>query len=135
MKEHLDAKAPYLIAAKDAHHDEAEMVAMTEEAEEAVNPMEQSLLYDVVTTEVIWDCTNCRACMEHCPMFIEHIPKIVEMRRNLVMWQGDMPGEAQMAFTNMERNYNPWGVGWASRIICLRGGITMASPSTTNSPC
>jgi hypothetical protein len=54
MKEHLDAKAPYLIAAKDAHHDEAEMVAMTEEAEEAVNPMEQSLLYDVVTTEVIW---------------------------------------------------------------------------------
>ena len=64
MKEHLDAKAPYLIAAKDAHHDEAEMVAMTEEAEEAVNPMEQSLLYDVVTTEVIWDCTNCRACME-----------------------------------------------------------------------
>ncbi|MGI6422327.1 MAG: heterodisulfide reductase-related iron-sulfur binding cluster [Syntrophomonadaceae bacterium] len=115
MKEHLDAKAPYLIAAKDAHHDEAEMVAMTEEAEEAVNPMEQSLLYDVVTTEVIWDCTNCRACMEHCPMFIEHIPKIVEMRRNLVMWQGDMPGEAQMAFTNMERNYNPWGVGWAGR--------------------
>jgi Fe-S oxidoreductase len=115
MKEHLDAKAPYLIVAKDAHHDEAEMVAMTEEAEEAVNPMEQSLLYDVVTTEVIWDCTNCRACMEHCPMFIEHIPKIVEMRRNLVMWQGDMPGEAQMAFTNMERNYNPWGVGWAGR--------------------
>jgi len=48
-------------------------------------------------------------------MFIEHIPKIVEMRRNLVMWQGDMPGEAQAAFTNMERNYNPWGVGWASR--------------------
>ncbi len=115
MKEHLDAKAPYLIAAKDAHHDEAEMVAMTEEAAEAVNPMEQSLLYDVVTSEVIWDCTNCRACMEHCPMFIEHIPKIVDMRRNLVMWQGDMPGEAQMAFTNMERNYNPWGVGWAGR--------------------
>ncbi len=114
MKEHLDAKAPYLIAAKDSG-EEAEMVAMTEEAEEAVNPMEQSLLYDVVTTEVIWDCTNCRACMEHCPMFIEHIPKIVEMRRNLVMWQGDMLGEAQMAFTNMERNYNPWGVGWAGR--------------------
>ena len=115
MKEHLDAKAPYLIAAKADHHDEAEMVAMTAEAEEAVNPMEQSLLYDVVTSEVIWDCTNCRACMEHCPMFIEHIPKIVDMRRNLVMWQGDMPGEAQAAFTNMERNYNPWGVGWAGR--------------------
>ena len=41
-------------------------------------------------------------------MFIEHIPKIVDVRRNLVMWQGDMPNEVQMALTNMERNYNPW---------------------------
>ncbi|MGI6413929.1 MAG: heterodisulfide reductase-related iron-sulfur binding cluster [Syntrophomonadaceae bacterium] len=119
MKQHLDLKAPYLIN-QDEHSEEAEMVAMTAEAEEAVNPMEQSLLYDVVTTDVIWDCTNCRACMEHCPMFIEHIPKIVEMRRNLVMWQGDMPSEAQMAFTNMERNYNPWGVGWADRAEWLK---------------
>lgn len=113
MKQHLDEKAPYLLAAK-AHGEEVEEVAMTEEAE-AISPMEKSLLYDVVTTDVIWDCTNCRACMEVCPMYIEHIPKIIDMRRNLVMWQGDMSGEAQMAFTNMERNYNPWGVGWASR--------------------
>lgn len=122
MKEHLDAKAPYLLAAKEEAA-EAEAVAMTAEAEAEVaevNPMEQSLLYDVVTTDVIWDCTNCRACMEHCPMFIEHIPKIVDMRRNLVMWQGDMSGEAQMAFTNMERNYNPWGVGFANRAEWLK---------------
>lgn len=114
MKKHLEDKTPYLLAnRKQGAH--VEEVAMTDEAAEAVNPMEQSLLYDIVTTEVIWDCTNCRACMEHCPMFIEHIPKITEMRRNLVMWQGDMPAEAQSAFTNMERNYNPWGVGWAGR--------------------
>jgi Fe-S oxidoreductase/nitrate reductase gamma subunit len=114
MKQHLEEKMPYLLEAKN-NPVEAEEVAMTDAAAEQVNPMDQSLIYDVVTTEVVWDCTNCRACMEHCPMFIEHIPKIVEMRRNLVMWQGDMPGEAQMAFTNMERNYNPWGVGWAGR--------------------
>ncbi len=114
MKKHLDEKVPYLLEAK-KNPQEVEEMAMTDAAAEAVNPMDKSLLYDVVTTEVIWDCTNCRACMEHCPMYIEHIPKIVEMRRNLVMWQGDMPGEAQMAFTNMERNYNPWGVGWAGR--------------------
>jgi len=114
MKQHLDEKAPYLIANKN-QPEVVEEMAMTEAAEEFVSPMDKSLLYDVVTTEVIWDCTNCRACMEHCPMFIEHIPKIVEMRRNLVMWQGDMPSEAQMAFTNMERNYNPWGVGFANR--------------------
>ena len=85
MKTHLDAKAPYLLEAKASGAAEVEEMAMTEEAE-AANPMEASLIYDVVTTDVIWDCTNCRACMEHCPMFIEHIPKIVEMRRNLVMW-------------------------------------------------
>ncbi|MEN6462740.1 MAG: heterodisulfide reductase-related iron-sulfur binding cluster [Syntrophomonas sp.] len=119
MKLHLDAKVPYLLEAKaNGVSAEAEEMAMTDEAE-AVNPMEQSLIYDVVTSEVIWDCTNCRACMEHCPMYIEHIPKIVELRRNLVMWQGDMPGEAQAAFTNMERNYNPWGVGWANRASWL----------------
>lgn len=114
MKKHLDAKVPYLLEAKANGDAEVEEIAMTEEAE-ATSPMEASLIYDIVTTDVIWDCTNCRACMEHCPMFIEHIPKIIEMRRNLVMWQGDMLGEAQMAFTNMERNYNPWGVGWANR--------------------
>lgn len=113
LKKHMDEKVPYLLAARGQSAVEAEM-AMTED-EEAKPVMEQSLLYDVVTTDVIWDCTNCRACMEHCPMFIEHIPKIIEMRRNLVMWQGDMPSEAQMTFTNLERNYNPWGVGWANR--------------------
>jgi len=114
MKKHLDDKTPYLLDAKANGGEHGEEMAMTDEAA-TVNPMEQSLIYDVVTSEVIWDCTNCRACMEHCPMYIEHIPKITELRRNLVMWQGDMPGEAQAAFTNMERNYNPWGVGWAGR--------------------
>ncbi|MGI6488573.1 MAG: 4Fe-4S dicluster domain-containing protein [Syntrophomonadaceae bacterium] len=118
MKTHWEEKVPYLIAASSAGHDaETAEMAMTAEAEaEEIKPvMEQHLIYDVVTPEVVWDCTNCRACMEHCPMFIEHIPKVIDMRRNLVMWQGDMPGEAQMAFTNMERNYNPWGVGFANR--------------------
>ncbi|MGI5912065.1 MAG: heterodisulfide reductase-related iron-sulfur binding cluster [Syntrophomonadaceae bacterium] len=119
MKNHLDVKAPYLLNARASGAGEVEEIAMTLEEADS-NPMEVSLLYDVVTTDVIWDCTNCRACMEHCPMFIEHIPKIVEMRRNLVMWQGDMSSEAQMAFTNMERNYNPWGVGWANRAEWLK---------------
>ncbi len=112
MKKHLDHKAPALMGKGPVN----EELAMTSNAEaDAVNPLDASLLYDVVTPEVLWACTNCRACMEHCPMFIEHLNKITDMRRNLVMWQGDMPAEAQNAFTNMERNYNPWGVGWASR--------------------
>jgi Fe-S oxidoreductase/nitrate reductase gamma subunit len=114
MKKHLEEKVPYLLEARN-NPEEIEEMAMTDAAVEQVSPMDQSMIYDVVTTDVIWDCTNCRACMEHCPMYIEHIPKIIEMRRNLVMWQGEMPSEVQMAFTNMERNYNPWGVGWAGR--------------------
>ncbi len=111
MKKHLDEKAPYLLG--NAAQPE---LAMTSEAEaHTVSPLNASLLYDVVTPEVLWACTNCRACQEHCPMFIEHLNKIINMRRNLVMWQGDMPAEAQNAFTNLERNYNPWGVGWVSR--------------------
>jgi Fe-S oxidoreductase len=112
MKKHLDSKAPYLLNQGLAEKE----LAMTSNSEaDVVSPAETSLIYDVVTPEVLWDCTNCRACMEHCPMFIEHLGKITEMRRNLVMWQGDMPGEVQNSLTNMERNYNPWGVGWASR--------------------
>ena len=127
MKRHLDDKKEYLLAQKDyrLRHEKFpndpefdDSVAleslMTQEAGEA-NPLETSLIYDVVGTDVIWSCTNCRACVEACPMFIEHVDKITEMRRNLVMWQGDMLSEAQSAFTNMERNYNPWGVGWAKR--------------------
>ncbi|MDH7498485.1 MAG: 4Fe-4S dicluster domain-containing protein, partial [Syntrophomonadaceae bacterium] len=70
LKAHMDAKAPYLLGDVPVHEGEAEM-AMTSHGEggEAATPvMEQSMIYDVVTTDVIWDCTNCRACMEHCPM-------------------------------------------------------------------
>jgi Fe-S oxidoreductase/nitrate reductase gamma subunit len=113
MKKHMDRKAPYLLP---VHMKDDEELAMTSSAErEEVDPREASLIYDVVTPDVLWACTNCRACVEHCPMFIEHLHKITEMRRNLVMWQGDIPGEAQSTFTNLERNYNPWGVGWTSR--------------------
>ena len=50
-----------------------------------------TLIGDVIKQEEIWACTTCRACMEHCPVFIEHIDKIVDMRRNLVMALGSMP--------------------------------------------
>lgn len=119
MKKHFDDKAPYLLRGKG--HVDNELAMVVDEVDDVdqafveKNPMEQSLLYDIVSPEVLWDCTNCRACVVHCPMLIEHISKITDMRRNLVMWQGDIPAEVQMSFTNMERNYNPWGVGWASR--------------------
>ncbi|MGE5453799.1 MAG: 4Fe-4S dicluster domain-containing protein, partial [Methylocystaceae bacterium] len=113
MKKHLDAKAPQLL--REGTDNSLTEVSMTITNEyDNVGP-EAHLIYDVVTPTVLWECTNCAGCVHHCPMFIEHIAKIVDMRRNLVMWQGDIPSEAQSAFVNMERNYNPWGVGWAGR--------------------
>ncbi len=76
---------------------------------------DKKMVGDVFDPEAIWACTTCFACMEQCPTFNEHIPKIIGMRRNLVMDESDFPGEAQLAFTNMERNFNPWGVSWNTR--------------------
>ncbi len=121
MKKHMDAKAPYLLPGQGQLENDGSLAMTVDEVNDVDQVfdqkpvLEQSLLYDVVSPEVLWACTNCRGCVVHCPMEIEHISKITEMRRNLVMWQGDIPGEAQMAFTNLERNYNPWGAGWASR--------------------
>ena len=118
MKKHLDAKAPFLLQRASLGDDGS--LALTDDEAAVVDPSpDASLIYEVVTTDVIWECTNCRGCVYHCPMFIEQVDKIIEMRRNLVMWQGDIPTEAQNTFTNLERNYNPWGVGWASRAAWL----------------
>ncbi|MBE0617849.1 MAG: 4Fe-4S dicluster domain-containing protein, partial [Proteobacteria bacterium] len=63
----------------------------------------------------IWSCTTCRACMEACPMMIEHVDKIVDMRRHLVLMEGQMPAELVTLNKNVENNFNPWGVGWSAR--------------------
>lgn len=61
-----------------------------------------SMIGDVITPEMIWDCTTCRACQEACPMFIEHIDKIIDMRRNLVLEQAEMPETAEVALRCIE---------------------------------
>ena len=61
-----------------------------------------SMIGGVITQEVIWDCTTCRACQEACPAYIEHINKIIDMRRNLVLDQAEMPETAEMALRCIE---------------------------------
>ncbi|MBN2385514.1 MAG: (Fe-S)-binding protein [Anaerolineales bacterium] len=73
-------------------------------------------LIETVTTEALWDCTTCRACQEICPAEIEHVNKILEMRRSLVLMQGAFPGEEVMtAVNNLEVNSNPFGLAYARR--------------------
>jgi Fe-S oxidoreductase/nitrate reductase gamma subunit len=69
---------------------------------------ERDLIGGVVTPAELWDCTTCGACMEHCPVYIEHVPMIVGMRRNLVLEQGEFPDELVPMFNNMERLNSPY---------------------------
>jgi len=76
----------------------------------------QADLVETVSQDVLWSCTTCRACQEICPAEIEHVNKIIEMRRNLVLMQGEFPGEEVMvAVNNIEVNGNPFGLAYASR--------------------
>lgn len=70
---------------------------------------------DAVSEEALFSCTTCRACEQACPVFIEYVQEIVDMRRYLVQVEGKFPQEVQRAFTNMENNSNPWGIGFATR--------------------
>jgi Fe-S oxidoreductase len=63
----------------------------------------------------LWACTTCAACVEQCPVTIEHIDKIVDMRRYLTMQEAAAPPEAQRAMTNIERAGNPWGEAASTR--------------------
>jgi Fe-S oxidoreductase/nitrate reductase gamma subunit len=68
-----------------------------------------------VVKEAIWECTTCGACMEVCPVFIEHVPRIVDMRRHLVEMRAKFPEELLAFFENMEQRSNPWGIAPADR--------------------
>lgn len=69
-----------------------------------------SLIGDVITEEEIWACTTCRNCEDQCPVMNEHVDKIIDLRRHLVMVEGKMDPDAQRAMTNIERQGNPWGL-------------------------
>ena len=79
------------------------------------------MIGDVVTEEEIWACTTCGACQEVCPVNIEHIRKIIELRRNLVMAQSKMPESAQLMLRNMQQRGHPWAGVQSMR---LRGDWT-----------
>ncbi len=76
----------------------------------------QANLIDTIGRDALWACTTCRACQDICPANIEHVNKIIDMRRNLVLMEGEFPGEEVMAaMEQTEVNGNPLGMGYASR--------------------
>ncbi|PHA00352.1 hypothetical protein COE51_07120 [Bacillus pseudomycoides] len=93
-----------MMAAGDGQHESAATLAY--------NP---SLIGDVITETEIWACTTCRNCEDQCPVMNEHVDKIIDLRRYLVLTEGKMDPEAQRALTNIERQGNPWGLNRKER--------------------
>lgn len=117
-------------ALKEYHKAKPALAVATQGSEEvaaaAEIPTEEELglgqlIGDVIPEEDLWACTTCRSCEEQCPIFIEHVDKTIDMRRNLVLMESRFPSEAQLAFKNMENNGNPWGIGWSNRSDFLTG--------------
>ncbi|TWI54734.1 heterodisulfide reductase-related iron-sulfur binding cluster [Halalkalibacter nanhaiisediminis] len=82
---------------------------------EAAAGYDVSLIGDVITEEEIWACTTCRNCEDQCPVMNEHVDKIIDMRRYLVLTEGKMDSDAQRAIQNIERQGNPWGISRKER--------------------
>jgi len=77
--------------------------------------LEKTLVDHWVTEGELWACTTCGACEQECPVAIEHVGSIVEMRRGLVLNEGRLPEEAQLALRNLETRGSPWGFGAEDR--------------------
>jgi Fe-S oxidoreductase/uncharacterized membrane protein (DUF441 family) len=87
----------------------------------AATAVAKPIVDDAIPYEAVWDCVTCGACVEACPVLIEHVDKIVGLRRNLVLEESRFPQELTAAFRNMEGQGNPWGQPPAARTDWTKG--------------
>jgi len=106
LKDHLHQRGPQLLRHKRENDD---------------SPEPAPLIENVITEDVLWACTTCRSCMEHCPVFVEHVDKVIDMRRYQVLMEGKFPDELTAAFRGLENNSNPWGLGFDTRADWAKG--------------
>ncbi len=100
LKEHLHERGPKVFRAK-----------AKKTTPDAIPP----LIGSIIDTNVLWACTTCRNCMEHCPVYVEHVDKIIDMRRYQVLMESKFPEELMEAFRGLEKNSNPWGLSYEAR--------------------
>ncbi|MFH0769337.1 MAG: heterodisulfide reductase-related iron-sulfur binding cluster [Chloroflexota bacterium] len=81
----------------------------------------KDMISEVISEEVIWDCTTCRACQQACPVYIEHVDKIIDMRRNLAMVRVKFPESAQDALKSLGDRGHPWRGTTATRTTWFDG--------------
>ncbi|MFD5316377.1 (Fe-S)-binding protein [Streptomyces sp. NPDC127098] len=107
LRDQAHATAPYLLAGESNETTERPLVAPAAES-------------GVIDPDVLWSCTTCGACVEQCPVDIEHVDHIVDMRRYQVMIESSFPSEAGTMLKNLERKGNPWGLAKKKRLEWTR---------------
>jgi len=95
--------------------------------------MQKTLVHNYISDEELWACTTCMACVYECPVTIEHVDSIVDMRRNLVLGESNFPPELNVVFKNIETNFTPWAFNAQDRANWAEGMNikTMAEDANT----
>jgi len=94
---------------------------------------EKTLIHNYISDEEIWACTTCNACVTECPVMIEHIDTIVDLRRGLVLTEANFPAELNVVFRNLETNFTPWAFSYTERAQWAEG-LDVKIASQDNSP-
>jgi Fe-S oxidoreductase len=103
--------------------------------ERASEALSLPIVDNAIPEEAIWQCTTCGWCVEGCPVLIEHVDSIVEIRRNLVLEEGRNPKELNTAFRNMETAGNPWGQPKSARLDWAKGmDVPVLGQAMTDAP-
>nr|WP_296075696.1 (Fe-S)-binding protein [uncultured Actinoplanes sp.] len=129
LRDHAYAKAPYLLAgggkdltgeekATEAQLAHMDVLALAEGNRPLVGTAEEQ---GVIDPDVLWSCTTCGACVEQCPVDIEHVDHIVDMRRYQVLIESSFPSEAGVMLRNLENKGNPWGAPQNTREDWTKG--------------
>ncbi|MEW2404397.1 heterodisulfide reductase-related iron-sulfur binding cluster [Streptomyces sp. NPDC046862] len=108
----------YLKAAGQAGHAERALIGKGDADAEFYNPEGGDF---VVDADVLWSCTTCGACVEQCPVDIEHVDHIVDMRRYQVLIESDFPAELNQVFKGLENRGNPWNMASNARMDWAKG--------------
>ena len=118
LRDHALAKAPYLLADSPEARDQLPELVKKEVERPLVG---DSAVHGVIDPDVLWSCTNCGACVEECPVDIEHIDHITGLRRHQVLIESAFPVEASSMLKNLENKGDPWGIGGSKRAEWMAG--------------
>ena len=111
IRKRLEEKGPLVVGGRSA----------AAAAEGGTSASEKKLVHDYITPEELFACTTCMACVQECPVNIEHVDAIVDMRRSLVLMESNFPPEVQLVFRNLETNFTPWAFPSSSRADWAEG--------------